>query len=155
MSRSIGLFISVSLAFGLVACSHPSSSAPRTLAEFERAIAGKNEREIARFVFETYNCTACHILGARAMLGFTPYGEQRRKQSEGCVPLLAAMNVIVRIPESERTPQQRARAARFEEFGCTFCHRIIPGQLGLTEIGAKLASLHLSCSGIQKTLTAR
>jgi len=113
-----------------------------------------SQREIAHFVFRTYGCRRCHTVGQREALGFTPYGEQRRRESEGCIPLLAAMNVIVQIPESERTPEQKAKAARFREFGCTFCHRIIPGELGLTEIGAKLASLHLSCSGIQREVTA-
>lgn len=55
--------------------------------------------------------------------------------------MLAAMTVIVQKPEEKRTAQQRQRAARFEEFGCTECHKLAPGKLGLTEAGARLRQL--------------
>jgi hypothetical protein len=64
--------------------------------------------------------------------------------------MLAAMTVIVQKPEEKRTAQQRQRAARFEEFGCTECHKLAPGKLGLTEAGARLRQLHLGCVDIEK-----
>ena len=39
--------------------------------------------------------------------------------------------------------------------GCTLCHQIIPGKLGLTELGNKLTHLHLGCVDIEKTLANR
>ena len=64
--------------------------------------------------------------------------------------MLTAMTVIVQLPEDQRSPQQRQKAERFEEFGCTACHKLTPGKLGLTEVGAKLAHLHLGCVDIEK-----
>ncbi len=64
--------------------------------------------------------------------------------------MLTAMTVIVQLPEDKRSPQQRQKAERFEEFGCTACHKLTPGKLGLTEVGAKLAHLHLGCVDIEK-----
>ncbi len=148
------LAVAIGLGLGGMFCTR-SVSRPRTLEEFERAIAGKSEREIAAFVFETYGCQTCHRVEEGKQWGFTSYGLQRKREFEGCIPLLAAMNVIAQIPEGERTAEQRAKAARFEEFGCTFCHQIRPGEMGLTEIGRRLASLHLPCSGVKRALTSQ
>jgi hypothetical protein len=60
------------------------------------------------------------------------------------------MTVIVQVPEPKRSPEQRQKAGRFEEFGCTACHKLTPGKLGLTEVGAKLAHLHLGCVEVEK-----
>jgi len=133
------------------ACSSRETSPPQDARALERALTGKNEREIARFVFETYGCQRCHVLSG-GKFGFTGWGEQRRKESEGCRALLAAVNAIVQIPERQRTFEQRAKVARFEEFGCTLCHQIRPGEMGLTEVGIRLASLHLPCSGVKQVL---
>jgi len=69
--------------------------------------------------------------------------------------MLTAMTVIVQVPEQKRSPQQRQRAGRFEEFGCTACHMLAPGKLGLTELGAKLAHLHLGCVEVEKLVVSR
>ena len=69
--------------------------------------------------------------------------------------MLTAMTVIVQVPEDKRSSQQRQRAARFEEFGCTACHRLAPGKLSLTEVGAKLKHLHLGCVDVEKLTSQR
>lgn len=66
--------------------------------------------------------------------------------------MLTAMTVLVQVAEDKRSPQQRQKAERFEEFGCTACHKITPGKLDLTEIGTKLAHLHLGCVDVEKVL---
>jgi hypothetical protein len=87
-------------------------------------------------------------MGSNGSLGFTDKGKQLGQDFEGCSRMLAAMNLIAQVSEPERSPQQRQIAARFDEFGCTFCHRITPGKVGLTEVGAKLGNLHLKCVAI-------
>lgn len=64
--------------------------------------------------------------------------------------MLTAMNLIAQVPDSQRNTQQRQKAARFQAFGCTFCHKITPGKMGLTEVGAKLGHLHLGCVDVEK-----
>jgi len=69
--------------------------------------------------------------------------------------MLAAMTVIVQVPDDKRSPLQRQKAERFDEFGCTACHKLTPGKLGLTEVGAKLAHLHLCCVDVEKLVASR
>jgi hypothetical protein len=64
-------------------------------------------------------------------------------------------DVIVQVPEEQRSLQQRQKAQRFEEFGCTTCHKITPGKLDLTEVGAKLTHLHLGCVDVEKLVSSR
>jgi len=54
------------------------------------------------------------------------------------------------VPDQKRSPQQREKVARFDEFGCTSCHKVSPGKLTLTEAGAKLKHLHLGCVEVEK-----
>jgi hypothetical protein len=69
--------------------------------------------------------------------------------------MLTAMTVIVQVAADKRSPQQREKAERFQEFGCTACHKLTPGKLGLTEVGTKLAHLHLGCVDVEKFLANR
>ncbi len=115
--------------------------------------AGKSQQELARYVFDTHGCKSCHSVGQNGKLGFTEKGQQIAKGFEGCISMLTAMNLIAQVPGDKRTPSQRQKAARFEEFGCTACHKIIPGKMGLTELGTKLTHLHLGCVDVEK-LTA-
>ena len=62
------------------------------------------------------------------------------------------MSVIAKVPEDQRSATQRRRAERFEEFGCAACHKLTPGKMGLTEVGAKLVHLHLGCVDVEKLL---
>jgi len=65
---------------------------------------------------------------------------------------LKAMSVIAKVPANQRSATQRQRVERFEEFGCSACHKLTLGKMGLTEVGAKLAHLHLGCVDVEKLL---
>jgi hypothetical protein len=120
-------------------------------ATLDRMIAdGKSPRELAQYVFDTHGCKKCHTIGRDGKLGFTDLGKQRATGFEGCIHLLTAMSEIVRVPDQKRSPQQREKVARFDEFGCTSCHKVSPGKLTLTEVGAKLQHLHLGCVEVEK-----
>jgi cytochrome c2 len=112
--------------------------------------AGKSPQELAKYVFDTHGCKTCHVIGHEGKLGYTEKGKQRAKGFEGCINMLTAMTVIVQVPEEKRSSQQREKAQRFEEFGCTSCHKVTPGKLALTEVGAKLQHLHLGCVDVEK-----
>ena len=132
------------------------SSAGSTDPTLQRMIAdGKTPQELAKYVFDTHDCKNCHTIGRDGKLGYTEEGKQRAKGFEGCIDMLTAMTVIVQVPEEKRSPQQRQRAARFEDFGCTACHKLTPGKLGMTEIGRKLQDLHLGCVDVEKLTSGR
>ena len=153
--RTVKLMTSLAwlcLAAMLSSCAQQSSGRPKTGAELEQALSGKSPKEKAEFIFEDYNCKGCHTLSKEGKFGFTSWGSQLRQQSEGCVALLTAMNVMIHVPEVERTPDEQRKYAHFQEYGCAFCHQVTPGRMGLTEIGAKLDSFHLSCPEVQQIL---
>jgi cytochrome c2 len=132
----------------------PVLSTAQTDATLDKMVAsGKSQQELARYVFDTHGCKSCHTVGQNGKLGFTDKGKQIAKGFEGCISMLTAMNLIAQVPDDKRTPSQRQKAARFEEFGCTACHKITPGKMGLTELGTKLTHLHLGCVDVEK-LTA-
>jgi cytochrome c551/c552 len=117
--------------------------------------AGKSQKELAQYVFDTHGCKSCHTMGANGKLGFTAKGKERAQGFEGCISMLTAMTVIVQVPDDQRSAKQRERAQLFEEFGCTACHKITPGKLGLTEIGTKLTHLHLGCVDVEKLVASQ
>lgn len=117
--------------------------------------AGKSAQELAQYVFDTHGCKRCHTIGHDGKLGFTDQGKERAKGFEGCIKMLTAMTVIVQVADDKRTPQQRDKAQRFAEFGCTSCHKVQPGKLGLTDVGAKLQHLHLGCVDVEKLVSAQ
>ena len=124
--------------------------------QLDRMIAaGKSQKELARYIFDTHGCKNCHSMGKSGKLGFTEKGKERAKGFEGCISMLTAMNLIAQVPDQQRSAQQRQRAARFEEFGCTTCHKIIPGKMGLTDLGAKLTHLHLGCVDVEKQVAGK
>jgi hypothetical protein len=112
--------------------------------------ANKSPRELAVYVFDTHGCRSCHTMGSDGKLGFTAKGKDRAQGFEGCISMLTAMTVITQVPEEKRSTPQRQKAARFEEFGCTACHKLTPGKMSLTEAGAKLSQLHLGCVEVEK-----
>lgn len=125
-------------------------------AALDRMIAaGKSPQELAAYVFETHGCKRCHTMGHDGKLGFTDRGKERAKGFEGCINMLTAMTVIVQVADDKRTPQQRDKALRFAEFGCTSCHKVEPGKLSLTDVGAKLQHLHLGCVDVEKIVAAQ
>jgi cytochrome c2 len=124
--------------------------------QLDRMIAeGKSQKELARYVFNTHGCKSCHTIEGGGKLGFTEKGKERAKGFEGCISMLTAMNLIAQVDEKQRSSQQRQKAERFEEFGCTTCHKIVPGKMGLTDVGAKLTHLHLGCVDVEKLLASK
>ena len=120
-------------------------------AELDRMIAaGKSQRELAQYLFDTHGCQNCHTIVQEGKLGLTKKGEERARGFEGCISTLKAMSIIAKVPEDRRSATQRRRVHRFEEFGCATCHKVTPGKMGLTEVGAKLAHLHLGCVEVEK-----
>ena len=131
-------------------------SAQATSATLDRMVAaGKTPRELGQYVFDTHGCNSCHTVGQNGKLGFTEKGKNLTKGFEGCIRTLTAMNLIAQVPDNQRSPAQRQTAARFNEFGCTLCHKIIPGKMGLTELGTKLTSLHLGCVEVEKLVASK
>jgi len=122
--------------------------------EFDRMVAaGKSQHELAQYLFDTHGCKTCHTLGHDGKLGFTKKGQERAEGFEGCISTLKAMSIIAKVPEEQRSATQRRRAERFKEFGCTACHKVA-GKIALTEVGAKLAHLHLGCVDVEKLLAS-
>src|SRR5579859_2313244 len=135
----------------LAALAWPQSST----VELDRMIAaGKSPRELALYLFDTHGCKNCHTLGQEGKLGYTKKGEERAQGFEGCISTLKAMSIIANVPEDQRSATQRRRAQRFEEFGCATCHKLTPGKMELTEVGAKLAHLHLGCVDVEKLVSS-
>jgi cytochrome c2 len=143
------------LAAALAVMAQQQSARDSTAAFDRMAAAGKSSRELARYVFDTHGCKTCHTIGHDGKLGYTEKGKQRADGFEGCINMLAAMAVIVQTPEEKRSPQQRDRAARFAEFGCTECHRVSPGKMDLTAVGGKLKRLHLGCVDVEKLTSSQ
>lgn len=164
------VFTALLFAFALSACSKRSSEAAasnphiqmepahanQTGARLTEAdLESKSPDELATFVFENHGCKNCHTMGAGGRLGFTERGKEVGKNFEGCIRLLTSMNVIAQEKEENRTPDEKEKAARFEQFGCSTCHQITPGKLGLTDYGKKLASMHLACTDVEKVLSSK
>jgi len=114
----------------------------------------KSPRELAQYLFDTHGCKDCHTIGQGGKLGFTKKGEEKAQGFEGCISTLKAMSIIAKVPEDRRSATQRRRVHRFEEFGCATCHKVTPGKMGLTEVGAKLAHLHLGCVEVEKLVAS-
>ena len=146
----IGLTAAVVLAQQSKDANKGQTSAQESKTLDQMIAAGKSPQELAEYVFNTHGCKNCHTMGRDGKLGYTELGKQRANGFEGCINMLTAMTVVVQIPEEKRSPQQRQRAERFEEFGCTACHKLTPGKLALTDVGAKLAHLHLGCVDVEK-----
>jgi cytochrome c551/c552 len=127
-----------------------TSTSPNTLTDAQ--MSKMSSDELAHYVFEHHGCNNCHTLGANGKLGFTERGKQVGKGFEGCISLLTSMNVIAQVKPGDRSTEEKQKAARFQEFGCTTCHQITPGKLGLTSYGTKLKSLHMACTEVEKIL---
>jgi len=132
------------------------SSAQDTSATLDRmAATHKGQREMAKYVFDTQGCKSCHTAGENGKLGFTPRGKDTAKGFEGCIAMLTAVSHIAQVPTDQRSPQQQRKLGRFNEFGCTFCHRVGANNMAMTQVGARLANLHLGCVEIEKTLASK
>lgn len=152
MNRLLTTLAGIALSLPLALAQPSPQSTAATLDRMKTA--GKSQQELAQYVFDTHGCKSCHTVGQNGKLGFTERGKQIGKGFEGCISILTAMNLIAQVPDAQRTTQQRQKAARFEAFGCTFCHKITPGKMGLTDVGAKLTHLHLGCVDVEKLVAS-
>jgi cytochrome c551/c552 len=146
------IFLS-SLAFRTNAASAaPQTSSPKKeLSEAE--MSHMTPDQLATFVFENHGCNSCHTMGSNGKLGYTERGKQVGKGFIGCVSLLTSMNLIAQVTPADRTADEKAKAVKFQEFGCTTCHQITPGKLGLTSYGTKLKSFHMACTDVERILS--
>jgi cytochrome c551/c552 len=146
------VLIVVALSLLLCDCSNRPDRPPATVAELEKATAAKSSHEIATFIFDNYGCKNCHTIASSGKFGYTAMGEQLKNKSEGCIALLTNVSRIATLPEANRTAEHREKLAHFNDYGCTACHRISFGSVELTEVGAKLQTMHLACTDVQKVL---
>jgi hypothetical protein len=109
-------------------------------------IAQMSSDQLTHYVFEHQGCNSCHTIGADKKLGFTDRGRELGKGFEGCVTMLTSINMITLVKDADRSATEKTKMARFEEFGCSTCHQIVPGKMGLTKYGVKLKSMHLPCT---------
>lgn len=114
-------------------------------------IAHMSSDELAKYVFDNHGCRTCHTLSADQKLGFTDRGKALGKGFEGCSSLLTSMSVIAQVPQASRTPDEKTKVVRFQQFGCATCHQVTPGNLALTKYAAKLKSLHMICTDVTCT----
>lgn len=115
---------------------------------------GATAPALAAYVFYTQNCKNCHTVTHDGKFGYTAQGRDRAQRSEGCTRILADMTVIAQLPGDQRSSEQVQKTEHFKQFGCTACHAVAPGKLDMTDVGAKLAHLHLGCVDVEKLLTA-
>jgi len=154
MSRSFFLLAAALLSATLLAQQKPDPGA--TIAALDKmSAAGRSQKEMAQYVFDNHGCKSCHTAGENGKLGFTARGKQLSSGFEGCIRSLTAMNLIAQVPAAQRSAGQKQTAQRFDEFGCTLCHRIVPGKMGLTALGAKLTRMHLGCVDVEKTVASK
>ena len=155
MNRQLSLLLRRSGPVALLLSLCAGAPAPPD-AELDRMVAaGKSQRELAQYLFDNHGCGGCHTIGREGKLGLTKKGQERAQGFEGCVSTLTAMTIIAKVPADRRSQTQLRRVERFEEFGCASCHKVTPGEVVLTEFGAKLANLHLGCVDVQKVLAGQ
>lgn len=119
----------------------------------EAEMSQMSSDELAKYVFEHHGCGGCHTMGANGKLGYTERGKEVGKGFIGCISLLTSMNMIAQVGPASRTAEEKQKAAKFSEFGCTTCHQIMPGKLGLTSYGARLKSFHMACTDVERILS--
>ena len=134
------------------ACAQTPARPPATVAELERATTAKSAHEIATYIFDNYGCKNCHTIAGGGKFGYTELGEKLKNKSEGCISMLTSVSKIATLPEADRTAAHKEKLAHFNDYGCTACHRISFGSVELTEVGAKLQTMHLACTDVQKVL---
>jgi len=144
--------LGTTLLFVLIGCSRTPDRPPATLAELEKVTAAKSAHEVATYIFDNYGCKQCHTVASGGKFGYTALGEQLKKKSEGCIALLTTVSRIVTLRENDRTAEHKEKLTHFNEYGCTACHRISFGSVELTEVGAKLKTMHLACTDVQGVL---
>jgi cytochrome c551/c552 len=129
----------------------PTASPKKELSAAEMSHMSSND--LAKYIFEHHGCGSCHTMGANGKLGYTERGKQVSKGFLGCVNLLTSMNLIAQVEPANRTLEEKGKAVKFREFGCTTCHQIVPGKLGLTKYGTRLKSFHMACTDVERILS--
>ncbi len=114
---------------------------------------GRSSREIAQWIYDSYGCQTCHTLTQTGVFGLTAQGEVMARDFQGCPGMLKTVWETLSVPETEWTEKQKITRVDFEHFGCTVCHQIGSTSLGLTEIGAQAAILHMSCSEVSAAVS--
>lgn len=151
---AFGLFLPARAAFSVLSLELQSEAQPAVVHHATDAqLARMNSGQLANYVFKHHGCINCHMMGHDSRLGLTDRGEAIGKNFEGCVSLLTSMNVIAQTPKSDRSAHDKQEAAHFQQFGCTTCHQIVPGKLGLSAYGKRMKSLHMACTDVQKILS--
>jgi cytochrome c551/c552 len=144
---------SSSLSFRTSASPKPAQTASSKKELSEAEMSHMSPGELATYIFEHHGCDSCHTMGSNGKLGYTERGKQVGKGFIGCVSLLTSMNLIAQVDPANRTPDEKEKAVKFREFGCTTCHQIVPGKLGLTSYGIRLKSFHMACTDVEKILS--
>ena len=123
------------LSFWSSASPGPAQTQMNTKKELSEAeMSHMSSDQLAKYVFEHHGCDRCHTMGANGKLGYTERGKQVGKGFIGCVSLLTSMNLIAQVEPANRTPEEKEKAVKFSEFGCTTCHQITPGKLGAYQL---------------------
>lgn len=155
---AIPFFVSFSIVAGIIywqqSAGHDNLSieAARPASLLEYDAEGKSPREIAKWIYDNHGCVSCHTLASTGLFGLTPQGQARAEDFEGCPEMLRTVWNTLVLAEKEWTQRQRRVRRDFVDFGCALCHEVGPTGVGLTEIGAKAALLHMSCSQVDSTL---
>jgi cytochrome c2 len=155
---TVWIKVSAAILFFMGTClpAQQKQSAQATSVALDKMIAAKkSQRELSQYVFDNHGCNNCHTVGENGKLGFTARGKQLTNGFEGCIRTLTAMNVIAQVPANQRSAEQKTTAQRFGEFGCTLCHQIVPGKMGLTGLGVKLSYMHLGCVDVEKQVASK
>ena len=151
---ALPFFISFSIVAGIVSWQQGhlriGVTQPTSLLEYDTE--EKSPREIAKWIYDNHGCVVCHTLTNTGLFGLTPQGQARAEDFEGCPGMLRTVWETLVIAEEEWSQRQRRVRHDFADFGCALCHEVGPTGVGLTEIGAKAALLHMSCSEVDSTL---
>jgi len=155
VSLSCALVVcSSSLVLGTNASPGPAQTTPSRKQLSEAEMSHLSSDQLAKFVFENHGCNSCHTMGSNGKLGYTERGVQTSKGFIGCVALLTSMNVIAQVEPANRTTDEKQKAVKFQEFGCTTCHQIMPGKMGLTAYGTRIKSFHMACTDVERILSS-
>jgi len=147
------LFWPSPLSFRTNASPKPAQTASSKKELSEAEMSHMSPSDLGTYIFEHHGCNSCHAMGSNGKLGYTERGKQVAKGFVGCVSLLTSMNLIAQVDPANRTPDEKEKAVKFREFGCTTCHQIVPGKLGLTSYGIRLKSFHMACTDVEKVLS--
>ena len=154
----VGLGCALLVCSGSLAIRTSASAGPADIVSSKKQLteaqmSHMSPSELATYVFENHGCNSCHTMGSNGKLGYTERGKQVGKGFIGCVSLLTSMNLIAQVEPANRTPDEKQKAVKFREFGCTTCHQIMPGKMGLTAYGTKLKSFHVACTDVERILS--